>query len=424
MKTLYLDAFSGISGDMFIGALLDLGIDFDAFKAELAKLHVNGYELQCEHLTKNSIFGTSFDVVLNHEKDHGFIEHHREMMNNDKLHHAADHHHGDVRHLKDILSLIHTSDVSAKVKKQAGAVFKEIAAAEAEVHHLPVTDVHFHEVGALDSIVDIVGCFIALELLGVDDVQASPLTDGSGFINVAHGQMPVPVPAVMQMRIGTSIPIKQRTDIHTELITPTGMGLVKTLVTHFGTMPEDQRVLKVGYGFGKRDTGSFNALRAVLFEKKKLSNQLVNCKSDTVLLIEANLDDQTGESLGFVMDVLLDAGALDVFFTPIHMKKNRPATKLSLLVNPAEREKFVRLLLKYTRTIGVRYQTLQRSIMQRQFRSVATTFGPVHVKVATYGDIVKQTPEYEDCAKIAHEQKVALEEVYQEVTRQLTRPSD
>lgn len=293
MRTLYLDAFSGISGDMFLGAMLDLGLDFDQLKAELAKLHVHGYELTRERLAKSSIYGTSFDVVVEGGKDHGFVEHHHDHdhahvhadADHDHHHEHADHdhvhadhdhdhgaahhhHHGEARHLTDILALIDASELSDHVKDHAKAIFTEIAGAEATVHHMPLADVHFHEVGALDSIVDIVGCCVALELMDIDEVMSSPLTDGSGFINVAHGQMPVPVPAVMQMRVGSAVPIQQRLDIHTELITPTGMGIVKTMVKTFGPLPENATPIKVGYGFGQRDTGGFNALRAILFEKK------------------------------------------------------------------------------------------------------------------------------------------------------------
>jgi uncharacterized protein (TIGR00299 family) protein len=411
MKTLYLDAFSGISGDMFIGALLDLGVDFDQFRAELAKLNVDGYQLHVERLSKSSIYGTRFDVQLTHEKDHGFIESHHDP------HH--EHHHQDaVRHLSDIAALIAASTLSEKIKQQSLAVFTEIAKAEAAVHHMPLEAVHFHEVGALDSIVDIVGCFVALDLLKVDEVRASELTDGSGFIHVAHGEMPVPVPAVMQMRIGTNIPIKQRTDIQTELITPTGMGLVKALVRQFGPIPEAQILLKSGYGFGKRDTGAFNALRVLLFDEKK-SMQTVSSDQDSVLLIEANLDDEDGESLGFAMDLLLEAGAFDVFFTPIFMKKNRPAIKLSVLCAPAERDRFASMLMKHTSTIGVRYQRMQRVIMKRHFKTVETRFGPIRVKVASHGDLVKQMAEYDDCAKAAREYGTSLETVKQEVDRLL-----
>lgn len=254
MNTLYLDAFSGISGDMFIGALLDLGIDFEEFKKELAKINVDGYELKNEKISKSSIFGTSFDVHIHGEKDHGFIEQH--------------HHNHDVRHLTDILKIINDSDLKDKIKGQATDVFTEIAKAEAIVHNVEISEIHFHEVGALDSIIDIIGCFIALDLLNVNKVISSTLTDGSGFIDVAHGRMPVPVPAVMQMRVGSQIPIKQDITIHTELITPTGMGIVKNIVSEFSEIPSELTIEKVGYGFGKRETGGFNALRVLLLEKK------------------------------------------------------------------------------------------------------------------------------------------------------------
>jgi len=274
MRTLYLDAFSGISGDMFLGAMLDLGLDFTALKTELAKLHVSGYELTCDREAKSSIYGTSFDVQVAGGKDHGFVEHHHHAeaaaAEHQHDHQTTEHHHHhhDARHLAEINTLIDNSALSTTVKTRAKAIFMEIAQAEATVHNLPLAEVHFHEVGALDSIVDIVGCCVALELMQIDTILSSPLTDGSGFIEVAHGQMPVPVPAVMQMRVGSAIPIHQRLDRHTELITPTGMGLVKTLVHEFGPLPTDANPTKIGYGFGKRETGGFNALRAVLFEKK------------------------------------------------------------------------------------------------------------------------------------------------------------
>lgn len=268
MRTLYLDAFSGISGDMFIGALLDLGVDFKQFETELAKLNVPGYHLHAERIAKSSIYGTDFDVHLPEtvHKDEGFIEttpaHHQ---------HTEGHTHSqgdEVRHLKDIEAIIDHSDLSDYVKTNAKQVFTEIAQSEAIVHNLPLNAVHFHEVGALDSIVDIVGAFVALELLAVDQVYSSELTDGSGFIKVAHGMMPVPVPAVMQMRVGSAIPIKQNPDLQTELITPTGMGIVKTIVDQFCPIPDDQTIIKVGYGFGNRETPQLNALRVMLCEKK------------------------------------------------------------------------------------------------------------------------------------------------------------
>ncbi|WP_276520703.1 LarC family nickel insertion protein [Apilactobacillus ozensis] len=260
MRTLYLDAFSGISGDMFIGALLDLGIDKQAFIDKLSDLNVSGYSIDIKKIAQSSIYGMDFDVVLEHgQKDMGFVEHH---------HGSHHHHHHDARHLSEVNQIIDDSGLSDYVKTNAKQVFMYIASAEAKVHNLPIEEVHFHEVGALDSIIDIVGAFVALEMLNIDKVVASPLTDGSGFIKVAHGMMPVPVPAVMEMRVDSNIPINQNTDIKTELITPTGIGIVKTIVSDFASIPSNQNIIKVGYGFGKRKTEQLNALRAVLFEKK------------------------------------------------------------------------------------------------------------------------------------------------------------
>ncbi|WP_283096058.1 LarC family nickel insertion protein [Apilactobacillus xinyiensis] len=258
MRTLYLDAFSGISGDMFIGALLDLGIDQDAFINKLSNLNIKGYSIKVNKIAQSSIYGIDFDVILDHgQKDTGFVEHHH-----------GHHHHHDARHLSEVNKIIDDSNLSDYVKSNAKQVFMYIATAEAKVHNLPINEVHFHEVGAIDSIVDIIGAFVALEMLEVDKVIASPLTDGSGFIHVAHGMMPVPVPAVMEMRVNANIPINQNSSIKTELITPTGMGIVKTIVSEFGSIPGNQNITKVGYGFGKRKTEQLNALRAVLFEKK------------------------------------------------------------------------------------------------------------------------------------------------------------
>lgn len=261
MNTLYIDAFSGVSGDMLLGSLLDLGLDIDSLKQELNKLPVNSYTLTCKQISKNGIWGTDFDVIIDEHKAAQEIEHHH-VHDKEHTHHE---HHG--RTYKDIINMIEASSLSSTVKNNSLAIFAEIAKAEAHVHHKSVEEVHFHEVGAIDSIVDIVGNCIALDLLQIDEIITSPLTDGCGTISCAHGVMPVPVPAVMQMRQGSQIPIKQNLNIHTELITPTGMGIVKVLSKSFGSIPENAVIDKIGYGFGKRDTGSLNALRVLLIKK-------------------------------------------------------------------------------------------------------------------------------------------------------------
>ena len=432
MRTLYLDVISGISGDMFLGALLDLGVDLDLVQKELAKLDVHGYHLHAEKTAQSAIFGTSFQVHLDHgHQDGGFTEHHHTHAHHEHDHdhqhdhvhphdHAAGHHHHDgARHYLEIVDLIEQSPLAASVKKRALAIFHAIAEAEAKVHNVDMAAVHFHEVGAIDSIVDIVGGCIALDLLQVDQVVASPLVDGTGFIEVAHGKMPIPVPAVMQMRAGTTIPVRQRDDIHTELVTPTGMGIVKTLVTQFGSLPENLAVEGVGYGFGTRDIGQINALRVMLGTTAPLSQQVVATNADDVVELAANIDDQSGEQLAPVIDLLVANGAYDAYFTPIQMKKNRPATCLTVLGAPSDREALTRLILQHTSTAGVRYHTLQRTIMQRHFTTVTTEYGDVRIKHLTYQDIQKSKPEFGDCQRLATTHGITLQEVYRAVYRQL-----
>ncbi|MFT9098331.1 LarC family nickel insertion protein, partial [Liquorilactobacillus sp.] len=249
MKSLYLDPFSGVSGNMLLGTLFDLGLNFEAFKQELAKLGITGYELTLTKTTKSAIKGHLFEVVLNDEF---------------KGHHADEgagkiHHHG--RNLATIEGIINDSALSEHIKKAACMVFEEIAKAEAQVHDKKIDEIHFHEVGAIDSIVDVVGFFIGLELLKIEKVICGTLVDGTGTIKVAHGVMPVPVPAVMQMRMNSEVPFRQREDVLTELVTPTGFGIVKCITKEFGGIPDNLIVEQVGYGFGTRETGSLNALR-------------------------------------------------------------------------------------------------------------------------------------------------------------------
>ncbi|WP_159721317.1 nickel pincer cofactor biosynthesis protein LarC [Enterococcus sp. CSURQ0835] len=425
MKNLYLEPFSGLSGDMLNGLLLDLGGDLALMEQELNKLSVKGFHLHAKRIEKSSIYGTDFDVHLtagSAEKDHGIkgdfadshAEHPSEMTHEHHHHHAEQlhdhsHSHGHARNLQDILQLIEQSDLSQTVKQHSTNVFTDIAKAEAAVHQMPLDQIHFHEVGALDSIVDVIGFFILWEQLDLQHVYATPVTEGSGTITVAHGVMPVPVPAVMQLRKNSQIPIQQDFEIKTELVTPTGLAIFKELAPRF-TKPLGT-IEKVGYGFGKRETGKFNALRGSLLSATH-SNQIVQATGDQVLQIETNIDDQTPEQLGYVMDVLLDQGALDVFYTSIQMKKNRSGILLTVLTTPDQKEFFTKLLFKHTSTIGMRFATLDRTIMKRSFEVVKTTYGAVHIKVNTYQGITKKTIEYQDCEQIAKEHDLAIADVY------------
>ena len=470
MSTLFLEPFSGLSGDMLNALLLDLGADRKHLEEALKTISLDGYHLHVDRIAKSSIWGTDFDVHMEHgEKDHGIAgdfdhhhhhhdhehghEHHHEHEHehthahshtheehthahthshehthehshehdHDHHHehtHSHHHHHGEVRGLKEIETIILSSGTSDFVKEKSLEVFRDIAQAEANVHQMPVEEIHFHEVGATDSIIDIMSFFILWETLDIDAVYSTAVTEGSGTITVAHGVMPVPVPAVMQLRLGTSIPFSQDFDIHTELVTPTGLALFKAIHPVFA-QPSNLTATKVGYGFGKRDTGKFNALRGTLLEKTTHSHQVVTSNNDEIIQIDTTIDDQSGEELGYIMSLLLEEGALDVHYTSVYTKKNRPATHLTLLIQEGDLERFTAILFEQTSTIGFRYQNVQRKVMTRTFETQQTNLGFVKVKKNQYGTFTKTTLEYEDCARIAHETGLSIQAVYQQLTKEL-----
>ena len=479
MSTLYLEPFSGLSGDMLNALLLDLGADRKHLEEALKTISLDGYHLHVDRIAKSSIWGTDFDVHMEHgEKDHGIagdFDHHHHNHEHEHHHHhehehtyehdhtyehahshaheehthahthehshehdhdhhhdhehtheghshehthSHHHHHGEVRGLKEIETIILSSGVSDLVKEKSLEVFRDIAQAEANVHQIPVEEIHFHEVGATDSIIDIMSFFILWETLDIDAVYSTAVTEGSGTITVAHGVMPVPVPAVMQLRLGTAIPFSQDFDIHTELVTPTGLALFKAIHPVFA-QPSNLTATKVGYGFGKRDTGKFNALRGTLLEKSSLSHQVVTSNNDEIIQIDTTIDDQSGEELGYIMSLLLEEGALDVHYTPVYTKKNRPATHLTLLIQEGDLERFTAILFKQTSTIGFRYQNVQRKVMTRTFETQQTSLGAVKVKKNQYGTFTKSTLEYEDCARIAHETGLSIQAVYQQLIKEL-----
>ena len=465
MSTLYLEPFSGLSGDMLNALLLDLGADRKHLEEALKTISLDGYHLHVDRIAKSSIWGTDFDVHMEHgEKDHGIAgdfdhhhhdhdhhhehehehhhhehahshthaehthahthmhehshDHHHEHDHTHEHTHSHHHHHGEVRGLKEIETIILSSGTSDFVKEKSLEVFRDIAQAEANVHQMPVEEIHFHEVGATDSIIDIMSFFILWETLDIDAVYSTAVTEGSGTITVAHGVMPVPVPAVMQLRLGTSIPFSQDFDIHTELVTPTGLALFKAIHPVFA-QPSNLTATKVGYGFGKRDTGKFNALRGTLLEKSSLSHQVVTSNNDEIIQIDTTIDDQSGEELGYIMSLLLEEGALDVHYTPVYTKKNRPATHLTLLIQEGDLERFTAILFEQTSTIGFRFQNVQRKVMTRTFETQQTSLGEVKVKKNQYGTFTKSTLEYEDCARIAHETGLSIQAVYQQLTKEL-----
>ncbi len=423
MKALFFDCFSGISGDMTLGALLDLGLDPERFKSELHKLGLSGYDLDIRKTTQNSICGTDVNVAVHdasgqplkryeaHEHGNAHSRHHAHAEHGE---HPSEEHHHDARNLQSIEALIGHSDLNYKVKECATKVFREIARAEAKVHGKDIRDIHFHEVGAVDSIVDIVGSAICLDMLDIDAVYCSPIHDGQGFITCRHGVLPVPVPAVMEMLAGSGIPYVCD-DVATELVTPTGMGLIKCLASQWGAMPA-MSIDRVGYGFGKRETGRFNALRIVagtLLDAKDAVQEIVE--------LETNIDDMNPEVIGFAIEKLFQQGALDVYTTPIYMKKSRPAVKLTVLAECSDEERLTRILFTETSTLGIRKTVKQRFCMARETVTVETPYGDMRVKVATAGDVKKFAPEYEDCKSAAEKHGAPLSAVYDAVREAASR---
>jgi uncharacterized protein (TIGR00299 family) protein len=405
MRTLFLDCFSGISGDMAVGALCDLGISRELLETELAKLGLGDeFHLHVSRRSRRGIEGVKFDVRL-HAHNHAHHDHS----------HGDAHGHSHGRTFTEIRALIDGSTLSDFVKARAIAVFHRIAVAEGKIHGMPPEEVHFHEVGAVDSIVDIVAFCVALEALGTPRVLASPLVEGSGFIDCAHGRFPLPAPATLEILAG--IPLRQ-IDEPMEFITPTGAALLAEFSAGFGPMPA-LAVERIGYGIGTRDTPLRpNVLRAVLGEIADAA-----AETDTVTELETNLDDLTPELASAAVEKLLSAGALDAFVTPVQMKKGRPGFRLTALVEPPRSDEFARLLLRETSAFGVRMHDCRRVKLRREMTSVETPFGPVAIKLGWLGDErVQAAPEFESCRSVAEAAGVPPREVYLAAQAAILRP--
>lgn len=413
MKHLHLDLSAGISGDMFVGALLDLGVDARQLERELRRLALDGYHLHAEHKTKAAIRGTKFDVHLagtdcghTHDPVHGHS-------------HGPEHAHdhgpdGDHTHGRDhaqIQQLIRSSTLSPWVRERSLAVFQRIAIAEGKIHGVPADRVQFHEVGAVDSIVDIVGACIALELLGSPTITASAVVEGTGFVRCAHGRMPLPAAATLEILGARGIAIAQCDEPH-EMVTPTGAALLAEFATSFGPM---QGVVgaRVGYGLGTRDHRSRpNVLRAIFWEAEEVAAAL-DWESDTVAVLETNIDDLTPEILGAVLEKALRLGALDAFHTPVQMKKQRPGVLVTVLCRPEEADTFTEFLLTETSAFGVRQTLAQRRKLRREFAEVKTRFGSVKIKLGRLsGRILQAAPEFESCRSVAAMAGVPVKDVY------------
>ncbi|MFQ5863812.1 MAG: nickel pincer cofactor biosynthesis protein LarC [bacterium] len=379
-KITYFDCFSGISGDMLIGALLDAGADFDVLKSELAKLGLSNYELEARKVSKQHIAATKFDVV-----DKGQTVY---------------------RHLKDLNAVVEKSPLPPDIQQKAKSIFLRIATAEAKVHGQPLEKVHFHEIGAVDTIIDVVGTLICLKLLNIERVFCSRLNVGSGFVEFSHGRFPVPVPATAE--ILTGVPI-YTTDIQAELVTPTGAAIIAEIASAFGDMPV-MTTQSIGYGAGVRELEQPNVLRVFVGTSDESS------KEDEVVIIETNIDDMNPQLYEHVLERLLANGALDVFLTNVMMKKNRPGTNVTVLAQPADQDKLINLLFEETTTIGVRMRRESRKTLQREIQEVDTKFGKVKFKLSRLGDkVINAVPEYDDCKRIAKELNLPLKQVMQEL---------
>lgn len=422
-RILYFDCFSGISGDMTIGALLDLGIDQDLFLAELNKIHLDEFKIEIKKGLKKGISGTDFTVHLTHQ-EHSHEEHihkheddHTHEHHHDHSHgheHTHEHHHTEkphdhahTRNLSDIYKIIDSSDLSEYVKTASKKIFLIVAEAEAKIHAKTIDEVHFHEVGAVDSIVDIIGAAICMEMLQIDEILCSEINLGSGFVHCEHGVFPVPAPATLE--ILKSVPVYSK-NAKKELTTPTGAAILKALCSDFGSLPEFI-IEKTGYGLGKRDMETPNVLRVIVGKKKSPS---------TLTMLETNIDNMNPEIYSYLFPKLLDNKALDVFVTPIIMKKNRPANILSVLCNEETLEQLEEILFTETSTLGIRKYKVERAELERTFEKTYTKHGPVTVKYAfRNGKLLKFTPEYEECRIIAEKTNTPLIQIVNEIRAEI-----
>jgi len=364
MRTLYFDCFAGASGDMILGAMVAAGVDPNFLREQLSLLPVSGFSLDFETVNRSGLSATYARVETAHEHKH--------------------------RHLSDIKQIIEGSDLSDAVKQRAVQIFTRLAEAEARVHNEPVDHVHFHEVGALDAIVDVVGAAICFDALKIARFVCSPLHVGSGMVKMAHGQFPIPPPAVTELLRGVPF---YATEIKGELLTPTGAAIITTVCSEYGPIPE-MKTEMTGYGAGTREYQDFpNVLRVMIGE-----TEVTSATDERLWMLETNLDDASPQIIGHVMDRVLELGALDCFFTPVQMKKNRPGVLLSVLCGRDEKEAVMKLLFTETTTLGVRSYEVNRRALQRSVVRVETQYGPIDVKVAHLdGHVVNEMPEFEQC---------------------------
>ena len=404
-RILYLEGASGISGDMTVAALLDLGADRAKLMSALASLHLDGYDLVIEKKTSHGIAGLDFDVQLHSE--HGHHHHHdgEHQDHPDHHGHAPEHGHQSEhvhRNLADIEAIIDRGALTDSARALAKKIFRIVAEAESEAHGCPVEEVHFHEVGAIDSIVDIVATAVCFDDLNLNECIVTGLSEGSGFVQCQHGALPVPVPAVLNIARAHAIALR-RTPVQGEMVTPTGIAIAAALRTR-ARLPEQYRVQKVGVGLGKRDFGRANMLRAMILSEDE--------SPERVCVLESNIDDSTGEELGFVLEKLLKAGARDVHYLPCFMKKNRPGWLLRILADAALVPALEEIVFRETTTIGVRRFWAERTCMARESMTVRLSVGEVAVKKCVFEGIVRHYPEYESVKALAEATGKTFREIY------------
>lgn len=438
-NNLYLECYSGISGDMMVAALLDLGANEEVLNKALESLHIDGFKVEVSRVLKSGLDACDFNVILddkyeNHDHDMNYLhgnhnhEHdHNHNHSHDGHHHSHDNHHHHHNHdeehshehnheeehhhrgLADIISIIEKSNITENAKDMAMKIFEVLGKAEATAHGVSIDDVHFHEVGAVDSIVDIVAVAVCLDNLQIENVIVPVLYEGSGFVRCQHGFMPVPVPAVSQIVANHNLKLSI-TSTQGELVTPTGAAIVAAIKTS-DKLPQKFSIKKVGLGAGKRTYDRPSLLRAMLIEDKSENK-------DFIVKLESNVDDCTGEALGYVMELLLNSGAKDVYYTPIFMKKNRPAYQLNVICKEEDITKLENIIFKETTTIGIRKQRMERSILKREIKKIETSLGQAIVKVCELDDETRFYPEYDSVIEICKSKNKSYQEVYQTIIRE------
>lgn len=399
---LYLEGACGISGDMTVAALLDLGADAQKLNQALKSLTVKEFDYRISSKQSYGITGCDFDVILHEHADH------------DHEHLHGRHHSHEHRHLNDIYAVIEQAQMTGRAKELAKKIFLIVAQAESKAHGCPVSEVHFHEVGAVDSIVDIISAAVLIDDLNITDCIVTGLTEGSGFVSCQHGDLPVPVPAVLNIAEQYGIPLRF-SGVTGEMVTPTGIAIAAALRTR-SSLPKQYKIIKTGTGLGKRDFGRANLLRAMIIEE--------DLNNDQIYIVECNIDDATGEELGFAMEKLTSAGARDVHFIPCFMKKNRPAYILRIITGEKELEEIEKTVFRYTSTIGLRKYPVDRTCMSRTMMTVSLPEADIAVKKCFLKDIVRYYPEYESVRAAAEKSGRPLRILYEQAALQAEKEDE